>query len=159
MKLTAQEEFGLRCMLQMARGYRAGSLRIEDIAKSESLTIDYVAKLMRVLRIAGLVDSIRGQKGGYRLTRTPEDIKLAEIFDAMGGRLFAVDSCRRYRGKRSRCAHIRECSIRPVLAGVDRLITGFLSQYRLSDLLSDEANVNQRVNQSVNQMSNASPRR
>jgi Rrf2 family protein len=143
MKLSAQEEFGLRCMLWMAREHPFGAMKIGEIAKHESLTIDHVAKLMRVLRIAGLIYSIRGQNGGYRLAREPEDIDLAEIFAALGGRFFGGDSCRRYRGKRNRCAHTRDCPIRPVLSGVDRLIQGFLSRCRLSDLLANEASLNQ----------------
>lgn len=152
MKLSAQEEFGLRCIVRIAKGHRLGSLKISDIARSESLTVEYVAKLMRILRIAGLVQSIRGQNGGYCLTRTPEEINLAQIFDALGHRFFTVESCGRYRGKRSRCVHIRDCSIRPVLAGVDGLITAFLQQVTLSDLLSDEADMNRYISHSVERL-------
>lgn len=154
MKLTAQEEFGLRCILRIAQGHRSGSLKLVEIAKNESLTVEYVAKLLRILRIAGLVRSIRGQNGGYCLTRNPQEINLEEIFDALGGRLFTADSCRRYRGKRNRCAHIRDCAVRPVLAGVDGLITAFLKQYTLSDLISDEANMNQRINRGAKRFAN-----
>ncbi len=154
MKLTAQEELGLRCIVRIARGHRSGSLKISEIAQSESLTIEYVAKLMRVLRVAGLVQSIRGQKGGYCLTRTPREINLAEVFEALGGRLFTVKTCGRYRGRRRRCAHIRDCSIRPVLAGVDGLVMAFLEQCTLSDLLLDEANMSRRVDRSVKRIPN-----
>jgi len=152
MKLTAQEEFGLRCIVRIAQGHRSGLLKISEIAKSESLTVEYVAKLMRILRIAGLVQSIRGQKGGYCLTRTPEEIDLAQIFDALGNRFFTPESCGRYRGKRRRCAHNRDCSVRPVLVGVDGLITALLQQVTLSDLLSDEAEMRRRINCSVKRL-------
>src|SRR2546425_11812681 len=75
MRFTAQEEYGLRCLLQIARE-PAGSLTIPEIAEREALTSAYVAKLMSVLRKAGLVKSTRGQKGGYRLACPPDQMNL-----------------------------------------------------------------------------------
>ena len=65
MKLSAQEEYGLRCLLQMASRGNEASLSIPEISRAEGLSVPNVAKLMRLLRIAGFVKSVRGQSGGY----------------------------------------------------------------------------------------------
>ena len=60
MQLSAKEEYGLRCLLQVARHEGAEPLRIPEIAAREGLSPEYTAKLMRALRQGGLVVSTRG---------------------------------------------------------------------------------------------------
>src|SRR3954470_15511369 len=86
MKITSQEEYGLRCLLQLARAQ--GSLTIPDIAAAEGLSVPYVAKLLSVLRQAGLIDSERGRTGGYRLAGAPADVSLGQVLLVLGERLF-----------------------------------------------------------------------
>ena len=77
MKLSDQEEYGLRCLLQMAR--RAGeSVTIAELARLEGLSAPNAAKILRVLRRGGLVRSTRGQSGGYLLARPAGEINLGE---------------------------------------------------------------------------------
>ncbi len=56
MKITAQEEYGLRCLLRLARAGEGQALTIPEIAEAEKLSVPYVAKLMSVLRQVGLID-------------------------------------------------------------------------------------------------------
>jgi len=152
MKLTQQEEIGLRCMMQMAHMQPATSLAIPEIAKREALTTAYVAKLMRQLRMAGLVTSIRGPKGGYQLTRDPEDIRVSEILAALGKPLYQPQLCRLPDSHGKRCVHSKDCSIRALRWGLDQLVIGLLSQCSLSDLLGDEQAVTQQVQGHINQV-------
>jgi DNA-binding transcriptional ArsR family regulator len=77
MKVTAQEEYGLRCLVQVARGHAQGrSLSITEIAQGEGLSTPYVGKILAVLRKGGLVTAARGRSGGYTLTRNPRAITL-----------------------------------------------------------------------------------
>jgi len=138
MKFTAPEEYGLRCILQVARSAPSGSLTIPELSQQESLTPAYVAKLMSILRRAGLVESIRGQKGGYQLARPAEEISVAEVLTALGGHLYSKDFCSTHSGSGSNCVHLGDCSIRSVLSGVERLVQNVLAQCKLSDLLRTE---------------------
>ena len=72
MHLSAQEEYGLRCLVQLARHVGEEPMRIQEIARAEGLSSEYVAKLMRILRNGNLVDSTRGASGGYRLPQADE---------------------------------------------------------------------------------------
>ena len=63
MHLSSQEEYGLRCLVQLARHRGDELMRIQDIAEADGLSPEYVAKLMRILRNGGLVESTRQSSG------------------------------------------------------------------------------------------------
>ncbi len=87
MKFSSQEEYGLRCLLRIAREGRATGLTIPEISEAEGISTFYVAKLMRVLRRGGLVKSSRGKIGGYALARPPSEITVKEIVEHLDGPL------------------------------------------------------------------------
>jgi Rrf2 family protein len=91
-KLSSQEEYGLRCLVRLAHHPNAFGT-IHEIAKAEGLTPAYVAKLMGVLKKSGLVTASRGHKGGYALARPAESVDLSEVMDALGGRLYSNRFC------------------------------------------------------------------
>ena len=145
MRLTAQDDYGFRCLSHLARAGPSGSVTIADIAEHESLSTANVAKLMRQLRQAGLVMSIRGQKGGYQLTRPPEEVRLSDVVEALGERLYTPCVCKRYSGQRTECVHAEDCAIRAVWSGLDRLVQAFLSFRTLSDLECTERAMTRRI--------------
>ena len=113
MKLSAQEEYGLRCLLTLARGKRGRSLTIPEIAEAEDIAPHSVAKYLRNLRQAGIIDSERGQHGGYSLARDPATITVADALTALGGRLYDDGFCNHYTGMGDFCQHSSvDCSIR-----------------------------------------------
>ncbi len=135
MRFTAQEEYGLRCLLQIAR--EPGEfMTITEIAKREGLTSAYVAKLMRALRKAGLVKSIRGQKGGFRLATSPDRINVGEVLASLGGRLYTKDFCGRYTGNEQICTHSLECSIRSLWMTLDLAVQRALAGITLKHMLN-----------------------
>lgn len=140
MRFSAQEEYGLRCLLQIA-GAPGGFLTIKDIADREALTVAYVAKIMRALRKGGLVVSTRGQKGGYALTRSPREIDVAQVLEALGGPLHPRDFCRRFSGTQKKCVHDGDCSLRSMWVSIDRVVHDALSKTHLADLLKRESPV------------------
>ena len=95
MKLTTQEEYGLRCLLQLARPDVPGSLTIPELGKREGISAANVAKIMRVLRKAGFVRSTRGQSGGYALARAAEQIVVSDVIARLGGPLYDASFCQR----------------------------------------------------------------
>ena len=83
MHLLAQEEYGLRCLVQLARHRGSSPLTIPEIAAAEGLSPEYTAKLMRALRQGGLVMSTRGAAGGYRLARPAEEVTAWEVLEKL----------------------------------------------------------------------------
>ena len=121
MKLSSREEYGLRCLLQLARQPAGRSLTIPEISRAEGITHHNVAKLLRILRQGGFVASARGQQGGYALARPPRQIAVADALATLGGRLFDDDFCDHFAGSADCCTHsLSACSVRALWGQVQQ---------------------------------------
>jgi Rrf2 family protein len=142
MKITAQEEYGLRCLLRLARADEGNSLTIPEVAATEGLSEAYVGKLLSVLRKAGLIESARGRAGGYRLARAPAEIGLGSLLLVLGEPLFnEPEYCERHAGTTAdngRCVHQGGCSLRSLWHTLEQWIRHTLDQITLADLLQSE---------------------
>ena len=139
MKITAQEEYGLRCILQLASVPAGEPLAGGEIARREGLSCPYVEKLLWTLKRAGLTKSHRGVKGGYVLSRSPEEISLGDVQRAFGSLWATKDICSRHTGNRRTCIHHGGCAIRPVWEGIEQYIVGVMDGIPISQLLGKEA--------------------
>jgi len=143
MKITAQEEYGLRCLLHLAREPQDEPLTIPEIAAAERLSIPYVAKLMHILRRAKLADSNRGRSGGYTLARPADEISLGEALAVLGEPLFVDPGyCERHQGTEhvvGSCVHTTDCAVRAVWRSLGDMIAGVLYRVSLAELLAPEA--------------------
>jgi len=140
MKISAQEEYGVRCLLRLAQTEEQ-SLTLPEIAQAEGLSVAYVAKLMAVLRQAGLIDSVRGRSGGYRLVRAPAQIGLGSLLLILGEPLYdEQDYCQKHAGiaEDGRCVHKGACSLRTLWQTLEHWMRGTLDQVTLADLLTNE---------------------
>lgn len=135
MKFSSQEEYGLRCLLNIVR--HEGSRTIQEISRDEGLSTSYVAKLMRILRLDGFVESIRGMEGGYSLARPADEILVGNVLTALGGRLYEPDFCEKYPGVEDMCTHTSSCNIRPLWSKLQSAIDTALSEMTLIDLLHE----------------------
>jgi Rrf2 family protein len=125
-------------MLQLARHDTGGSLSIPEISRAEGLSVPNVAKLMRLLRIAGFVASARGQAGGYTLARPPDQINVGDVLEALGGRIFGSHFCGRHAGLEDVCIHQDDCSIRGLWTSIQTLLENILRKTSLRDLMRGE---------------------
>ena len=138
MQLLAQEEYGLRCLLQVARHAGDDPLTIPEIAESEGLSPDYVAKLMRALRQAELVVSTRGAGGGYRLARPAAETTAWDVVQALGGSLFPREFCDSHPGQRHDCVHTSGCSLRGLWSAVEGAVRNVLERVTIAELARSE---------------------
>jgi Rrf2 family protein len=141
MKLSSMEEYGLRCLLQLARAGAGSSLTIGELSEREGISVPNVAKIMRVLRRAALVRSTRGKAGGYSLARPASEVRALDVIEALGGRLYDSGFCERHAGVLRRCHRTGECSIRPMLRGLQEAVDQVLGQLTLASLLATEGEV------------------
>src|SRR5439155_26317489 len=115
MKISSQEEYGLRCLLRVAEAEGGHSLTIPDVAAAEGMSAPYVAKLLAVLRQGGLIESVRGRAGGYRLAGSAADISLGRVLMVLGEPLFDDPGyCQRHAGTETEgnCVHHGACTLR-----------------------------------------------
>jgi Rrf2 family protein len=147
MKLSAQEEYGLRCLLHLARCEAGHSMTIPEISQLEGLSVPNVAKLMRLLRMGKLVTSVRGQAGGYTLARPAADINVAETMEILGGQFFSPQFCDRYSGQQKVCMHAVDCSFRALWTSIQVVLQELLGKTTLADLLQCETDMNAMMEQ------------
>ena len=141
MKMSAQEEYGLRCLLRLGREAVGASLTISELSRGEGMSVANVAKMMRILRRAGLVRSTRGKEGGYTLAREPQEINLGEALAILGGRFFDSRFCERHAGTVRLCTNTPDCSIRSVWRVLQDVVDDVLGRMTLKDLLRTEGEV------------------
>lgn len=150
MKLSAQEEYGLRCLLHLAKRGNGSSLTIPEISVAEGLSVPNVAKLMRIMRMGKLVQSVRGQAGGYTLARPADEIKVTEVMEVLGGRFFGPQFCGRHSGHQEVCCHHTDCSLRALWNSVQFMLQSVLGQTSLADLMLSEDQVTAMVAERTN---------
>lgn len=143
MKISAQEEYGLRCLLQLARAEREGeSMTLAQLARFEGISVANAGKLMWIMNKAGLVQSTRGTKGGYTLARPANEIRLNEVIRVLDHDT-VQNHCQSYTGVMDKCVHTGDCGIRPVIVELHQVVDNALAEITLSKLLGTEANVDE----------------
>lgn len=140
MKISAQEEYGLRCLVQLATLADGESLTLPQIADREGISPANAGKLMWLLNKAGFVQATRGTKGGYSLARPAEEIRLNEVIKVLDADVLNKH-CESYTGVLDSCVHKGDCGIRPVIVGLHEIVENALSQITLAQLVGSESSV------------------
>lgn len=136
MKFSAQEEYGIRCLVAVAR---RENVTIPELSRSEGLTEAHIAKLLMELRKGGFITSTRGQVGGYKLARSADAIVLSDVVSHLGGRLYDQGFCERHSGKGDICAHHGGCSLRSLWSRVQDAVDSVLDNVTIGDIVRGEA--------------------
>lgn len=131
MKLSSRSRYGFRAILELAVEYGNGPLQIKVIAQREDISNKYLEQLIAMLKASGLVRSIRGPRGGYMLTRAPNEIKLSEVFTTLEGPMISVE-CLEHPEFCPRCM---DCVTRQVWAKMQTAMMGVLEGMTLQDLV------------------------
>ena len=135
MRVSTRVIYGLRAMCVLALHFGRGPLSVARIAEMEKISFPYLEQLLNRLRKEGLVQSVRGAKGGYTLTKPPRDITVGKIVQALEGRTFAQFFS--WDGD----DHPNQSPTASVVAGVWERLQGttleFLERLTLQDLLEE----------------------
>ncbi|HQR36918.1 MAG TPA: Rrf2 family transcriptional regulator [Blastocatellia bacterium] len=138
MKISAQEEYGLRCLMQVARTAPGSASSLRHIAESEGISAAYAGKLLWILSHAGLVKSVRGPKGGYVLGKPPAEILLSDVIKVLDEDEMS-HHCQHFAGEMDECVHTDDCTIKPVVQGLHSLVRDVLSRISLQQLMAGQA--------------------
>mgnify|MGYP001546530437 FL=1 len=118
-------------------------MTIQALAAAEGLSIPYVAKLTRMLRMEGLINSTPGNKGGYILARPAELINVNQVLKILGGSLFEKSFCNDYSGILKLCTNSVDCSIRSLWQMIQVNIDQLLDNISLRELINSETKSDQ----------------
>ena len=154
MKFSAQEDFGMRLLLRIAKSKSSNGLTIPELSELEGISVANAGKILRILRLAGFVDSARGQTGGYKLKVPANKIIVNDVMTALGGKLFESGFCEQHAGIDNICTNTIDCSIRSLWRTIQMMLDNVLSQITLQDLLGKEEEVNILVGNHVERIKN-----
>ena len=134
MKLSTKGRYGLRILYDLAANPGEVPRMLKEIAAAQGISQKYLSRLIIDLRRAGLVRSVRGARGGFRLARLPRDISLLEIVEVMEGRVALVDCVSRP----EECRRNPACSARQIWLQLSDQIRALMASVSLQTLLDQE---------------------
>ena len=131
MKLSTRTRYGIRAVLELAQNHGKGPVQLNNIALHQEISVKYLEQLMAMLKSAGIVNSVRGSKGGYILAKPPEQIKLSDCFNCLEGHVVTVECVE----NDSYCPRVSDCIAREVWATVQKAVMTVLESMTLQSLL------------------------
>jgi len=134
MNISTKGRYALRAMLDLSLQTADCPILIKDISKRQEISDLYLEQLFNRLKIAGLVRSVRGPKGGFCLTKPPVEIRLIDIFEAMEGPIAPVDCV----DDATLCTRADSCVTRRIWAEMKKVMTEVLESTTLQDLVKQE---------------------
>lgn len=123
-------------MITLAKAGPGASMTISELSEAEDISKANTGKIMRILREAKLVTSVRGHVGGYSLAHPPGEIDVGTILAALGGRLVDDDFCSRFAGIKDICAHSPDCTVKSLWNALQTAVDGILQNIALEDLIT-----------------------
>lgn len=135
MMISTKGRYALRFLIDIAEHQGDGYVPLKGVAARQEISEKYLEILVKELVKGGLLTPLRGKGGGYRLSRMPEEYGIKEILECMEGPLAPVVCLEA--GKT--CRRMAECRTFPLWRGLDRVITEYLEQYTLADLIGEKS--------------------
>ena len=133
MKLSTRGRYGLRAMHYLAAHHDEGPVSLSAISAEEDISLHYLEQLMRKLRIDGIVESIRGAKGGYVLAKPPEEILVGDILRSLEGPMSLTDCL-----EDGACCKGDECATRVLWERINQGIRDVVDYTTLAELTRGE---------------------
>ncbi len=116
-------------------------MMVREVAEREGLSVAYVEKLLLVISRGGIIESVRGPKGGYRLTRPSSQVSIGEVMRVLGGIPSKDEICSQFTGNHDTCVHHGDCGLRPIWASITDFVHSVFDKIPISVLLQGEVDV------------------
>ncbi len=130
MRLTTKSRYAVSALIELSFLESTGPVSLSDIATNQNIELNYLEQLFRKLRIAGIVKSIRGRKGGYIYAKDPENISIKEIMHAVDEVLDAT-KC----NGTSACHNGKKCSTHDLWNDLNILVDDYLEKITINSLV------------------------
>ena len=131
MKLSTRSRYGTRILLELARRGGKTPIQVSEISSRQEIPVKYLEQLIRTLKQAKLVTSVRGPKGGHRLAKPPEEITLGYIVRLFEGQTDLVECV----SSPEKCDISNECKVREAWKKATTVLYESLDAITIADLL------------------------
>ncbi|HHW94382.1 MAG TPA: Rrf2 family transcriptional regulator [Mogibacterium sp.] len=132
MMVSTKGRYAMTVMVDIAKNSNGKYVSLADIARRENLSNKYLESIISILIKGGMLKSLRGKNGGYKLTREPKDYNISEILRLTEGTLASVN-CIMQEGVT--CDKAATCSTLPLWTGLDMVIESYLGSITLKDII------------------------
>jgi len=136
MGISTKSTYGIRAMLELAMYYKHGPVSVAHISEKENISVAYLEQLLSILRRKGLVESVRGPKGGYVLAKEPREISAGDIVFALDGDMAPVH-CVGGKGANKSCEMMDKCVTKGVWKRLKDAMDNLLNGVTLKDLCNE----------------------
>lgn len=144
MRLTSKSEYGLLAVIDLAISRSEGPVSARVIAKRRSVPLNFLEQILHSLRKEGIIDSIRGSKGGFVLARDAETLTVLDVVEAVDGKLSATVCDVSSDGDEGGiCAMSHCCAAASVWRNVTDVLRAELQKTRIIDLARDQKKLDQ----------------
>jgi Rrf2 family protein len=134
MMISTKGRYALRFLVDIAEHQADGFVPLKDVAERQEISEKYLEIIVKELVKGGFLTAMRGKGGGYRLKQAPEQYSVKSILEQMEGPLSPV-AC--LEPGRESCSRKNACRTLPLWVGLDKVISGYLSQFTLADLCGE----------------------
>lgn len=134
MKVSTRVRYAARALSELARNWRDGKpLKLSEIAKRQGISKKYLEQLFLPLRAAGIVVSVRGPSGGYKLAKDPKDLTFFELTKILEGSVWLLDCL----VSKDACPRSKSCKAQKVWRKVNESLHNALKSTTIADLISN----------------------
>ncbi|MBS3899489.1 MAG: Rrf2 family transcriptional regulator [Dethiobacter sp.] len=137
MRLSTKGRYGVHAMFDLAMHSGDAAIALKSVAQRENISEKYLEHLFANLKKAGLIHSVRGAQGGYRLARPPEEITLGDIIRVLEGPV-APAECRAEDGGHEGCQSSSACAMRSVWCRIRDEINSILDNITLAEVVDEQ---------------------
>ncbi len=134
MKLSTKTRYGTRILIELALKKDQGAIQVSKIAYNQKIPVKYLEQLLRSLKLAGIVKSVRGPKGGHLLEKEPKDISLGQIVRLFEGQTDLVECV----SSPEKCEMASECLVRHAWYDATSALYEKLDGISIADLIESE---------------------
>ena len=132
MMISTRGRYALRVIIDLAENADDGLIPMHEVAKRQGISLKYLERILPELVSGHLVEGVHGKGGGYRLTKKPEDISVAEVLKLTEGDIAPV-AC--LEDNAPACDRIEDCRTLPVWKGLNDRINEYLESVKITDLM------------------------
>ncbi|MDD2943608.1 MAG: Rrf2 family transcriptional regulator [bacterium] len=142
MRITHWGEYGAQCCIYIARASLEGRAIVgaAEIAEAQGIGIEYAQQILHRLRKAGVIGSVRGPNGGYKLNKSVDELTLMDVLHAVEGTSFEV-ICEKKPLNSTRCGTGSNCSLRPLWYELRDHVNEFLFRFSLRTLVEKQIEI------------------
>ncbi|MGB4270108.1 MAG: Rrf2 family transcriptional regulator [Spirochaetota bacterium] len=133
MRLSTRSRYGVRMMFEFALKFHQGPVYLKEVAKMQGISFKYLSKLVIPLKSAGLLQSVRGAKGGYMLSKHPSEITIRMIVEKLEGDVSLVECAE----NPNVCKRNADCVARTIWKQADEAIMHVLDGITLQDMVDE----------------------